>query len=320
MKMITSIVGGKVYESFKCDSKADELDLLREFEIKKRAVKPESSGKIALRIPYSLSEAFEEVNHESLKNSISRTSYAKKLNWVGDKLKVSADMIQELFTMVSDSIVDHLNEILQNPVCRHVDTILMVGGFSECTMIQEAIKNNFKDKHIIIPEDAGLVVVKGAVLFGHNPMTIVSRKSKYTYGVKISRDFAAGDPVEKKFTVQVRGQTREKCSDVFDKHIEIGETVKVGESLNPQSYWPLNADVKEVVVPIYTSTEKNPRYSTDSSCNNLGKIKVPLQGDSTKDKEVIVRMTFGGTELTVEAMEKGGKPLKAKFDFLDHKG
>ncbi|XP_063413069.1 heat shock 70 kDa protein 12B-like [Mytilus trossulus] len=316
MQMIVKVVGEPVIQRFKCDSKSDELDLLREFEIKKRSIRPDATGKTAFRIPISLTEAFEEINNGAdLRQSIKQTPYAKHMNWVGDKLKVDNAMIKELFTKVSDSIVQHLKDILNNPVSRGVDTILMVGGFSECAMIQEAIKTNFSHMKIIIPEDAGLAVVKGAVLFGHNPATIVSRKAKYTYGVKITRDFKEGDPQDKKY--QVNG--RNKCSDVFSKHVEIGETVKVGESLNPQSYFPLHSDVEEVVVPLYISTDEDPSYTTEPSCNYLGKIVVPLKGSSVKDKEIVVQMTFGGTEMTVEAEEKkSSKKLRAKFDFLDH--
>jgi hypothetical protein len=54
----------------------------------------------------------------------------------------------------------------------------MVGGFSECSLIQEAVQEAFPDKRIIIPEDAGMSVLKGAVLFGHRPDFIRSRVMK----------------------------------------------------------------------------------------------------------------------------------------------
>jgi hypothetical protein len=37
---------------------------------------------------------------------------------------------------------------------------------------------------VIIPEDAGLAVLKGAVQFGFNPKVINPRISRFTYGVK----------------------------------------------------------------------------------------------------------------------------------------
>jgi hypothetical protein len=42
---------------------------------------------------------------------------------------------------------------------------------------------------VVVPEDAELAVLKGAVLFGHKPDYIVARIARYTYGVRISSDF-----------------------------------------------------------------------------------------------------------------------------------
>jgi hypothetical protein len=315
LQMIVKVVGDKVMQKFKCESKSDELDLLREFEIKKRLIRPDSSGKITFRIPPSLSEAFEEEYQEDLKENIKQTYLADSMNWVGDKLKVNTDMIKQLFSTVSESVINHLRDILNNPLCRDVDTILMVGGFSECSMIQEAVKSNFPEKNIIIPVDAGLAIVKGAVLFGHFPPRIVTRIAKYTYGIKTTRDFIKGDPRDKKLNVDGCA----KCVDVFDKHVEIYQAVMVGETLVSQTYYPLHQNVKNVMVLVYTSTDHNPSYTTETTCSFLGKFVVPLQVPSVKDNAIIIKMNFGGTELEVEAVDKTTKKrLTATFDFLDH--
>jgi hypothetical protein len=316
LQMIVKVVGDKVMQKFKCESKSDELDLLQEFEMKKHVIRPNLNRKICFRIPIALLNAFKEEYHEELTKSIKETYLANSMNLVkGGKLMVNMDMLGKLFSTVSDSIINHLQDILSNPLCRDVDTILMVGGFSECLMIQEALKSSFPQKNVIVPEDAGLAIVKGAVLFGHNPATIVSRKAKYTYGIKTTRDFIEGDPRDKKLNVDGCA----KCKDVFDKHVEINQTVKVGEALNSQIYYPLHQNIKEVLVPVYTSTDYNPSYTTETTCDYLGKLVVPLQGPSVKDNAIVVQMTLGGTELEVEAVEKTTKKrLTATFDFLDH--
>jgi hypothetical protein len=315
LQMIVKVVGDKVMQQFKCESKSDELDLLREFEMKKHLIQPNKTKTIFFRIPTTLLNAFKEEYHEELTKSIKETYLANSMNLVKDKLVVNMDMLKQLFSPVCESIINHLQHTLSNPLCRDVDTILMVGDFSECLMIQEALKSRFPAKNVFVPKDAGLAIVKGAVLFGHNPATIVSRKAKYTYGVKTTRDFIEGDPRDKKLNVDGCA----KCKDVFDKHVEIDQTVKVGEALNSQTYYPLHQNVKEVLVPVYTSTDYNPRYTTETTCNYLGKFVVPLQGPSVKDNAIVVQMTFGGTELEVEAVEKTTKKrLTATFDFLDH--
>jgi hypothetical protein len=67
--------------------------------------------------------------------------------------------------------------------------IVLVGGFSGCKIIQENIKSFFPSHRVIVPEDAELAVLKGAVLFGHKPDYIVARIARYTYGVKTRRKF-----------------------------------------------------------------------------------------------------------------------------------
>ncbi|VDI47076.1 Hypothetical predicted protein [Mytilus galloprovincialis] len=48
-----------------------------------------------------------------------------------------------------------------------IQQILMVGGFSECELVQKAMEDRFPNIAIFIPEKAGLAVLKGAVMYGH---------------------------------------------------------------------------------------------------------------------------------------------------------
>jgi molecular chaperone DnaK (HSP70) len=64
-------------------------------------------------------------------------------------------------------IIGLIKSVLTNTNARGISTILLVGGFSECHLAQAAIRDVFSDKTIISPEEPSLVVLKGAVLFGH---------------------------------------------------------------------------------------------------------------------------------------------------------
>ncbi|KAJ8297926.1 hypothetical protein KUTeg_024457 [Tegillarca granosa] len=315
LQLIIKLVGNPVIQKFKNDQKADDLELAREFETKKRTINEGHSGKITFKIPITLSELFLDEYGEELKSAIKQTHYAGKITWTGDKVRIDADIIKELFCIATDNIVESVNAILAKEVCCGVETILMVGGFSECKLVQECVKKHFSRMRIIIPDEAGLAVVKGAVLFGHNPQTIVSRITKFTYGVKTTQNFKRNDPEDKKIIVN----GVEKCSDVFSVHVEIDTPVLVGEPLAPQYYNPLYRDQTEVTVPIYVSTDQNPKYTTDRTCTYLGKLVVPLGPPQGNEKrEIEVKMTFGGTELTVQAREtRSKKTLSASFDFLD---
>jgi molecular chaperone DnaK (HSP70) len=49
--------------------------------------------------------------------------------------------------------------------CLGLNLFLLVGGFSESSVIQDGIKRAFSDKQIIIPPESGIVVLKGAVIY-----------------------------------------------------------------------------------------------------------------------------------------------------------
>lgn len=60
--LLADIVGKDVMETFSSENKYDFLDLLRDFETKKRIISPELDEKVTFNIPVSLSETFCEKN------------------------------------------------------------------------------------------------------------------------------------------------------------------------------------------------------------------------------------------------------------------
>lgn len=313
LQLIISIVGAPVFQQFKEKYPKDYLELVQSFETKKRAVN--TSSKETFRIPVSLVELFETESEEELNSLILQTRHRGKLKLDGDKLIMYGEMISEMFKHSRESIVEHVESLFAHPFCKDVDKILMVGGFSECVIIQEAIKKRFPNKRVVIPPDAGLAIVKGAVLFGHNPKMIISRNTKWTYGVQTNRNFKPGDPPDKMFKV---GNV-EKCKEIFSVHIGVNKTVEVGTPLPPKRYRALHRDDETIDIPIYISSEEQPEFTTDSSCSYLGKLTIELQ-KSNSDREIEVGMTFGGTELVVEAKGTKNKEVcVAQFDFLESK-
>ncbi|WAQ94396.1 hypothetical protein MAR_006867, partial [Mya arenaria] len=78
----------------------------------------------------------------------------------------------------------------------------------------------------------------------------------------------------------------------------------------------LESDQSSIVFPIFITYEKNPMYTTDPGCTCVGNLTIPLSR-SGKDREVIVRFIFGGTEIDVEATEKSTRKVHhLKIDFL----
>ncbi|KAL5012577.1 hypothetical protein ScPMuIL_011128 [Solemya velum] len=314
-KLLISIIGAPVLAKFQKEYMEDFLELFREFELKKRDTKPESNDKQTFRMPVSLRELFEASTGEKIQNAINNMNIKDKVKWLKDKMQIDSSLMRKFFEKATEETVKHTAKLLQQRQLKDVTTILMVGGFSESPMLQQAVKQKFPEMLIIIPPDAGSAVLKGAVIYGHNPRTILERKCKYTYGIEITPEFDE-DRHDENHKIVVNDVDR--CDNVFSRHVAIGRTVKVGEPQQEKSYVPIYEDQDGVIVKVFASTKLNPMYTTDDSCVKLGKMSLDLPPSSGKgERSFKVQMFYSGTEIEVKARdESSGETAKASFDFL----
>lgn len=317
LDFLVDVAGQDTIEIFMKDFKDDYLTLLREFEIKKKTFGSESTQeKITFRIPLSVHETYQRIYGNDFRQSLMlRQDLQGQITFSGDKLRVGAQEVEKFFQETCGKIVEHLRNIFSRPAVTGTETILMVGGFSESKMLQRYIKSNFPEKKFVIPEEAGLAVVKGAVIFGHNPRAIVSRIVKHTYGVRTRRKFIPGvHPVSKRSVCD--GKVR--CKDCFSIHVREGQEVVVGTELDAKHYHPIYKDQTHINFKIYTSTNRDPVYTDERGCSYLGNLEVDLSDIKVfLEKEVAVKMIYGDTELGVAAtVLKTGVTLNAKLNFL----
>lgn len=314
-RFLADIVGNDVMDNFQATKMMDYIDLFREFEVKKRNFKNEMTEKITIKVPIALNDDFKHARGKDIKDHINtKPHYKNTVSWIGDKLRMEAGIAKGLFKEACDSVAHHLKTLFSEGQVRDVPTILMVGGFSESPMLQDVIKQTMPNKKIIIPADPGLAVLKGAVIFGHDPTVIRERRCRFTYGVQTSYPFKEGvHPQSKKFT---NDAGKEFCSDMFDKHVEIGQPVICGESQVTRSYNPTKINQTNMTFSVFVSKDTDPVYTTDANCTKLGSLSVDLQG-SGLNRSVKVQMSFSDTELHVKAVETStARESRAKFDFL----
>jgi len=316
-EFLVSIVTRGVFEKFKTENRDDFLQLFREFEIKKRTFTPDMCNKVTFRLPMSLNDIYQDTKGESLKDSFkSSTQKGQKITWIGDKLRVDASHVKDFFKTTCDAIVEHLERIFEQSDASGTSVILMVGGFSESPMLRHAVKSRFSDRmKVVIPLDAGLSVLRGAVLYGFDTRVISTRVCKKTYGVRSRSRFREGkDPEENKKT----DEGRVYCRDRFSRHVQIGQRVILGESTEEHSYFPIYKDQKQISLKVYTSEKCDPEYCERERCSYMGSLDVDIPTNvPEKDREVIVKLKFGGAEITVEAKVKNtGEETHAAFNLL----
>jgi len=289
---------------------ADYLYMLREFENKKRTVTPDLNQKIILRVPYALNEKCKNTEIQ-----IACLNLEKDVDIFKDKIRVSADIAKSWFQESIDGTIRHLTVILSEPSMEDVTSILLVGGFAESKLMQDAVKMAFKDRTVIIPEEAGLAVLKGAVLFGHRPRLVSSRCVPFTYGYAVAVPFDDSRHSSEQMCIDSYGDRM--VNNCFMKVVEIGTSVDVGTDIKAPSTLVLQKH-KEEKVFIYASTDRDPEYITYPSCTKMGKLNMGYApGETMADNKVQVYFTFGDTELnaTVKFL-KTGKVVSKTIDCL----
>ncbi|XP_076117385.1 heat shock 70 kDa protein 12A-like [Mytilus galloprovincialis] len=311
-EFLTDMVGMETMEVFREEDKLEYLSLCREFEMKKRDIRPDSKAKCTIRVPVCLIERLQDVKGMSLKEV---SSSNKSIVWVGDKLRLDAETAKSFFTEASRQIIDHISGIFEESAVIGTEAIVMVGDFSESPMLQEAIKTAFPNMTVIIPNEAGVAVLKGAVQFGFNPQVISPRIGRFTYGVSTNKRFRPHtDPEDKKQIVNGIMYCRKR----FGKHVERGQSIEQGEVSEQQTYNPLTADQNRIILPIYVSLSIDPQYVDEEDCTYLGDLEVDMsdiQGGC--EREVVVGMRFGGPDIAVEAIVKAtGEIVNARFNCL----
>jgi len=302
---LTTVFGEKSIEKFKKEAMGDYVDLLRDFENKKRNIFSDTEGLITLRFPGALREFYEDLGEDDLAAKLARMNLTNDVKILRDKLRVSAHIVRKWFEESIDKTVGHITGILSEPTMKDVNTILLVGGFSESQLVQDAVKKAVGRRTVIVPEDAGLAVLKGAVRFGHQPCLVSSRCIKYTYGFAIMEPFDVKVHPQEKMELDSYGEMCVKV--VFEKVVEKGTVVEIGKHIRSPESMSMEVGCEEKL-EIYASTECDPTFTTDRSCRKVGVLNLgKAPGKTAEENAVDIIFTFGGTELqaSVKVLKTG---------------
>ncbi|XP_053388605.1 heat shock 70 kDa protein 12B-like [Mercenaria mercenaria] len=313
---IIDLVGETVFDTFKHSETIDWLHLAREFELKKQAAGTQSEGNVIMHFPVSLIDLFETEKERkiTIKDAIVVSKYDKTVELKRDKLKISHSTIENLFEHSIQQIVEHVQKLMTDERMACIKAILMVGGYSESPLLQRAIKSAFPGIHEVIPQEASSAVLRGALIFGHNPMTITERVLKYTYGVDISLPFVDRIYPESK---RVKTDEGDRCKDIFHKLIKNESSVTPGETQVKRCYYTVHKKQARISFDIVISKEKTPTYVDEKGCTKIGTIQIKFEEpDDLPGRKVNLTMLLGGTEIIVELEdEKTGNKVINTAEF-----
>ncbi|XP_056000508.1 heat shock 70 kDa protein 12A-like [Ostrea edulis] len=295
MNFIKCLIGDTVTREILQDQSNIFFETCREFEIAKRTITPDSNLKFTTRIPSGLAETYAKHNVGKDLKSIKSVSTMNKVHvgvtFTGDKIRLASKDAEDFFVDSVSCIFVHLSKLFKQKAGKGITTIILVGGYAASPVLTNTIKSKFPQMRTIIPQEAAWSVLRGAVIFGHDPSLIKQRRSKFTYGVQVRSRF---DP--SKHDEKYRYEDGEVwCDDLFSKLIEIDELVTVGEYQKKREY-TLHGARSKGNLPLYSSTSKNPKYVDEDGCSFIGKILSPGH-EFLLHEGVTVKMCFGETEI-----------------------
>ncbi|XP_078324280.1 uncharacterized protein LOC111123198 isoform X2 [Crassostrea virginica] len=307
--LLYEMFGPSVVQQCEIDHRSDYLDLQEDIEVQKRSFnKSDSYRSLKFKIPYSYQKAIEGLHGKALKTIVANSHFSQDISVDSrNRLKLSAKCIETLlFNPVVNKIKQETENVLHELQGR-IEDIMMVGGFSESRFVYETIRESFPRFNLVLANEAGLAVLKGAVLYGHTPAAISSRKCAFTYGVGLYRHFLKGDPEHLKCRIE-----GEENILVFVKMVTMGDEVGIGETITlDEDIRHVRRDASHMSLKVYRSEKIDPQYVDESSVQ-IGKLTVK---DVTKS--VKISLSFGLTQITVMAVNTDtGKNVNAELDLL----
>ena len=109
-------------------------------------------------------------------------------------------------------------------------------------------------------------MLKGAVIFGHNPSVIMSRVSRYTYGVDVINEFNRGlQPPE--YKIYDNYVKKYKCQHIFEAFAQADKHIPVDHVTSRAC----KSDIYDCTdgFGVYASKHSNPHYTVERGCFKL---------------------------------------------------
>ncbi|XP_064465912.1 heat shock 70 kDa protein 12A-like isoform X2 [Ornithodoros turicata] len=319
-KLLYDIFGADFMEQFKLKRPAGYVDLMVAFEARKRNASPYKDTPLNISLPFSFIDYYKKCKGNSVENAIKKHGN-KDVKWSSQgMLRIEPAAMIELFRPTVTNIKQHISNVLNNPRVGTIHYLFLVGGFAESQILQKDIRDAFSGQvKVVIPQGVSLAILRGAVLFGLDPMIVNVRRSRMTYGVGVLNRFIHGAHPPSKLVVK---DSIEWCADVLDKFVLADQSVGHGDVV-VRSYTPAKAGQTCSIIHIYCSERDDVQFITDPGVYKCGTLILDLSDTKylpnvPARREIQTRMVFGETEIKVSALDvTTQKCVKADIDFLN---
>lgn len=309
-RLLGDLFGEAKLNAYKEEFPSDWLALMNDFEGKKQGFRMEKGRMTNIRLPASFASLVEQ-------NTVKERYDERDVRLRGNEYLCLSPNIMEvkLFAPVLSNIRDHLKRLQWRTRASNVKTLLLVGGFSDSPILQKEIKKEFsEDFRVLVPRNAAIAVVQGAVLFGKNPAKITERVMSTTYGADCSRDFDKNiHPASKRFLAD----GRPKCKNLFNCFVKEDDVARSGHTVK-KMYSPLHAADTQLTFGFYVAKNPECKFITDEGVTKIGSVTVRSPDTSKgRSRNIEVSMHFGGTEIVATAIDvSSGSTAQTTLDFF----
>ncbi|KAJ3345772.1 hypothetical protein HDU83_003726 [Entophlyctis luteolus] len=294
-EFLEALFGQDRYDNFK---KRDFITLQLAWERAKCAF--DGSADSSVPLPESLTLVRGDVKPAAETIEEYNESNGSEYEFEANRLIISAKDMATFFDPVVNTTVAHLKSVVKKleKDGSKPSMIVCVGSFSQSTVLTNALKAAFApDINVIIPNQAGSCVVRGAVLLGAGGIADAPIKiSRFGYGTKTVRLPQGDDPPEK---IQ-NGLTR----DVLDLFVDYGDDLEPGFAKEAKFY-PTDKQQRAITFEFYATSKADVRFVTDRAAKKIGQLRI--QGDPVSlQSGVTVSMLFG-SEIIAKAKAADGQ-------------
>ncbi|XP_041369199.1 uncharacterized protein LOC121383315 isoform X2 [Gigantopelta aegis] len=318
-KLLYAVFGEDFIDNYKAKYPVGWVNLMINFESRKRSASPYKSNPLNISIPFSFIDYHKKQKSGHMESTVKKYGDSD-ICWSSEgMLRLSPMAMKRLFLPTVERIKQTIGDVLNNKYARDLSYMFLVGGFAESPVLQQEIRREFSHiLKILIPTGVSLAILKGAVLFGLDPTVVNVRRSRLTYGVGVLNRF---DPNKHPKSKLVTREGKDWCTDVFEKYVTVDEAITLGDTV-VRSYTPAKSTQQVSIINIYSSESANSQFITDPGVRKCGTLCLDVSdmqaGLFPARREIQTRMMFGDTEIKVSALDvTTGRCVKASIDFLN---
>lgn len=148
VSLLKRFFGTSVVETFRSNSPGEWLEMMNEFEMKKRGRRAFQGETTRLRLPRAFTALISDQDGSNLARRSASSHAIEGVRFVRNEyFCLESATMKKLFEPVINGIVNHLTNLLQSRIFRGLQFFFLVGGFAQSALLQDAIKQEFTNRY-----------------------------------------------------------------------------------------------------------------------------------------------------------------------------